>query len=64
MPTSKSTGDSSKRGAASVDDKKKRELAGKGGKPAHGDSGSKASSTKGGTSGQHTKAGSQSHKNS
>lgn len=62
MPTSKSTGDSGKRGSASVDDKKQRELAGKGGK-SHGDS-SKASSTKGGTSGQHAKAGSQSHKNS
>lgn len=65
MPTSKSSGDSqnSKRGFASMDEKKQREIASKGGKASRGAS-SKSSSTRGGTSGQHAKAGSQSHKNS
>ncbi|MDQ3186318.1 MAG: KGG domain-containing protein [Pseudomonadota bacterium] len=65
MPTSKSSGDSnSKRGFASMDEKKQREIASKGGKASHGDSNSKSSSTKGGTSEQHAKSGSQSHKKS
>ena len=66
MPTSKSSGDSqsSKRGLASMDEKKQRELAGKGGKAPHGDSSSKPSSTKSAASGQQAKAGNQSHKKS
>jgi uncharacterized protein len=61
MPSSKSSGDSqgSKRGFASMDEKKQRESASKGGKASHGGKGSSG----GGSSGQHTKAGGQSHKN-
>ncbi|SCY27213.1 hypothetical protein SAMN05216420_10466 [Nitrosospira sp. Nl5] len=63
MPTSKSGGDGqSKRGFASMDEKKQREIASKGGKASHASS-SKSSSSRGGSSGQHAKAGSQSHKN-
>lgn len=65
MPTSKSGGDSqSKRGFASMDEKKQREIASKGGKASHASSGSRSSSARGGDSGQHAKGGSQSHKNS
>ncbi len=64
MPTSKSSGNSqsSKQGFASMDEKKQREIASKGGKASRGSS-AKSSSPDGGASAQQAKAGSQGHKN-